>query len=72
MRELTDIKIDEVAAGYDWAGLAGAMARAGVRLPKHPDRHTSTSRGTTYLEQNRACEKALPLTRKLRVPSRRQ
>jgi len=27
MRELTEI--EEVAAGYDWAGLAGAMAGGG-------------------------------------------
>ena len=30
MRELTEIEIEEVAAGYDWSGLAGAMAGAGV------------------------------------------
>jgi len=30
MRELTEMEIEEVAAGYDWAGLAGAMAAGGV------------------------------------------
>lgn len=28
--KLTEIEIEEVAAGYDWAGLAGAMAGGAV------------------------------------------